>query len=114
MIFLNDVIVKQTPLQKKPNSTDPTDAPEILSEQFPGEKSSHEIMDEGYSQQDDWPKIKLGPKEYFFLGDNRDNSADSRFGLDMQGLGVVSEDRVLGRVLFRYWRQGSGFGEGKL
>ncbi len=113
-IFLNNVIVKQTPLQKKQHLTDPVDVPYLLAEQLPGEKHSHTVLDEGYSQQDDWQEIKLGPKEYFFLGDNRDKAADSRFGLEMQGLGVVSEDRILGRVLFRYWRKGIGYGEGKL
>ena len=114
VIFLNDSIVRQTPTKKNLGSTRPADAPIIFSEQLPGEKSSHTIVDEGYSSQDDWPKTKLGPKEYFFLGDNRDNSADSRFGLEMLGLGIVSEDRILGRVIFRYWRKGSGYGEGKI
>jgi signal peptidase I len=37
---------------------------------------------------------KLGPGQYFLIGDNRDNSFDSR------AFGPVSRDKMLGRVLF--------------
>ena len=112
VIIINDLVVAQAPLEPKP--TEVTDAAKVFFEQLPGEPQPHTILEEGLSSQDDWPKTKLGPKEYFFLGDNRDNSADSRFGLEMLGLGIVSEDRILGRVIFRYWRKGSGYGEGKI
>jgi len=35
---------------------------------------------------------------YFFMGDNRDNSTDSRFPQSAGGVGFVSEDLLLGRV----------------
>ena len=39
----------------------------------------------------------LGPGEYFVLADDRGDSHDSR------GFGPVSQERIIGRVWFRFW-----------
>lgn len=43
--------------------------------------------------------LVLGPEEYFVLGDNRNDSRDSRSA----GLGPVRREQIVGRVLFRIW-----------
>ena len=43
--------------------------------------------------------LVLGPDEYFVLGDNRNDSRDSRSA----GLGPVQREQIVGRVLFRIW-----------
>lgn len=41
--------------------------------------------------------LRLGPGEYYLMGDNRNESSDSRFW------GVVTRDRIKGRVAYRFW-----------
>lgn len=43
-------------------------------------------------------EFKLGPSEYFVLGDNRNNSEDSRIG----NIGAVTKDTMIGRVWFKF------------
>lgn len=43
--------------------------------------------------------IQLGEDEYFVLGDNRNDNADSRHPL----VGNVSGDEIIGRVWIRFW-----------
>ncbi|MEO7689449.1 MAG: signal peptidase I [Sphingomonas sp.] len=83
----------------------------VLREQLPGEARAHEVIDMGYSDYDDTPEVRLGKDEYFLLGDNRDRSADSRASAATFGLGVVDRARITGRVLFIFWRHGSGLGK---
>lgn len=50
--------------------------------------------------------ITLKQDEYFVLGDNRNNSTDSR----EPSVGNVSRDDIIGRALFRFWPlSGLGF-----
>jgi signal peptidase I len=37
------------------------------------------------------------------LGDNRDDSLDSRFPASMGGVGLVPTDRLIGRALITFW-----------
>ena len=72
-----------------------------------------EILTEGFGREVIKPDyigiagepILLGEDEYFVMGDNRNNSKDSR----MEIVGNVQRDDILGRAVFRIWPF-SGFG----
>ena len=84
-----------------------------LKEFLPG-GNEHSILDHGTSRADTTPVFTIPKGEYFFLGDNRDNSSDSRFSQLRGGVGTVPfenligrADRVMfsssGRSLFYFW-----------
>jgi len=56
----------------------------------------------GYRERDNFGPFTVPPGHYFFLGDNRDNSNDSRFW------GPVPADYVKGRALMVYWSFNNG------
>ena len=64
---------------------------EILEEDYIKEKA----VDAGIASL----PIRLGEDEYFVLGDNRNNSTDSRF----PEVGLVKKDEIIGRAILRIW-----------
>lgn len=67
-------------------------------ERLPGTSARYFVLDTGESPGDDYPPVTLGEDEYFTLGDNRDNAADSRFDPKMRGLGIVKGEQITRRV----------------
>lgn len=115
IVILNSEQVAQRTIGEDNRNGSPMPGPtQRLREQFPGEASPHLIYASGHSPQDNMAELKLGNDEYFLLGDNRDNSLDSRFGSEMRRPGIVTTNRIVGRVLFRYWRKGVGLAKSKL
>lgn len=64
---------------------------EILFENYGAET----ILDPGRAIEE----IQMGEDEYFVMGDNRNNSKDSRNPL----VGNITRDRLIGRAIFRIW-----------
>lgn len=80
-----------------------------LREQFPGEARAHEVLDRDQSPWDETNEVELGKDQFFLLGDNRDNSVDSRMNDAFQRFGPVNRQQIVGRIRFRVWRRGLAF-----
>ncbi|MGB3148157.1 MAG: signal peptidase I [Paracoccaceae bacterium] len=86
---------------------------ERLVETLPGGKR-HDILNTDDRRTDNTPVFTVPEGHYFFMGDNRDSSMDSRFPQSVGGVGFLPEkyiigraDRILfssaGRSLFFFW-----------
>jgi signal peptidase I len=72
-------------------------------ETLPGGKS-YNVLDFGTTLQDDFGPVIVPEGAMFLMGDNRDNSQDSRFpAAPNQGIGMVPQDKLVGRAMIMMW-----------
>ena len=58
----------------------------------------HNILNVGDREADNTAVFVVPEGHYFFMGDNRDNSTDSRFPQEMRGVGYVPFEDIVGRA----------------
>ncbi len=58
----------------------------------------HAVLNTDMNQADNTPAFTVPAGNYFFMGDNRDNSMDSRFSQDVGGVGYLPAEYLIGRA----------------
>jgi signal peptidase I len=71
-------------------------------ETLPGGRS-FEVLDQGDSEGDDLPALIVPEGQLFVMGDNRDDSFDSRFDVARGGVGLLPVNNLLGEALIAFW-----------
>jgi len=65
---------------------------------------TYQVLDLGHTPQDDTEPVIVPEGDLFMMGDNRDNSMDSRFpAVAGEGIGLVSQDNLVGRATLMMW-----------
>ena len=80
-------------------SSDLSDCPATGSKcrTLPGGRA-HSVLNIRSAGTDNTPVYEVPPGEFFFMGDNRDNSMDSRIGQTAGGVGFVPFEYLIGRA----------------
>jgi signal peptidase I len=72
-------------------------------ETLPGGRR-YDVLDQvNGSDGDDFAPITVPADRLFVMGDNRDDSMDSRFDTSVQGVGLLPVDNVLGEAFVGFW-----------
>ena len=71
-------------------------------ETLPGGRSYH-VIDQMHGVADDTAAFVVPAGHYFVMGDNRDDSEDSRFPQDVGGIGLLPDDYLIGEALINFF-----------
>lgn len=71
-------------------------------ETLPGGRS-YQVLDQIDGPADDTPAFEVPKGHYFVMGDNRDDSEDSRFPQEIGGVGFLPADHLIGRALINFF-----------
>lgn len=108
-VFVNGQPLDQTPLRETNDHDAPTRRVLEVRETL-GSGKTYVTYDGGADQPgDDTPIYRVPAGQYFMMGDNRDNSLDSRWPADA-GVGLLPAENIVGRaeIIAASWKPGAG------
>jgi len=71
-------------------------------ETLPGGRS-YQVLDQMIGPADETEAFRVPEGHYFVMGDNRDDSMDSRFPIVAKGVGLLPADHLVGRALITFF-----------
>jgi signal peptidase I len=64
---------------------------------------SYTVLDQTSTEADNFGPVQVPEGRVFLMGDNRDDSLDSRFPTDVHGVGMVPTEDLIGRAMVTFW-----------
>jgi signal peptidase I len=109
VVSVNDRVIPRTPLEVVRDHDMPTRRVLEVRETLAGGRS-YVTYDGGSGQPGDDTDVFVVPEgQYFMMGDNRDNSLDSRWPADI-GVGLLPAENIVGKaeMVVASWKPGAG------
>jgi len=97
------VVQGATPMTGRTSTGEPACLYPTYRETLPGGRSYVVIDQVDNPRADDFPAVKVPAGTVFLMGDNRDDSLDSRFSPAEGGVGLVPFENLIGRATVVFW-----------
>ena len=97
------VVDRATPMVGRSDDGKPACLYPVYRETLPGGRSYRVIDQVDNPRADDFGPVIVPEGRVFLMGDNRDDSLDSRFSSAEGGIGFVPLDNLIGRATFVFW-----------